>query len=258
MSERYQIAEANLAELAANPYPGRGIVQALNETGDEAQQVYWVMGRSDNSQNRILEREGDIVRTTPFDTSKVEDPSLIIYNAMDIVRDNFTCHVVSNGDQTDTITNGLSNEGKAFETSLRTREYEPDEPNYTPRISGIITPYKRPENPSTGLADTALSVIRKDPKSEAPMHAVYHSIMMPEDAGFGKCVHTYLGDGSPLPSFDQKPFEVPVGMRVDETAEMFWDSLDKDNRVALVVKGIRLATNETSYAIINKHKAPEV
>ncbi len=254
MANRLGEAQVNLAAIAENPYPGRGISQGLNLTGETALQAYWVMGRSENSQNRILEQEGDIVRTTAYDESKVEDPSLIIYNAMGIVRDTLTCHIVSNGDQTDTIIDGLTSTGQAFSTSLKSREYEPDKPNYTPRISGIITPLDRVSNPNAGLADTQLSVIRKSPSSDKPIHEHYQHGMTPDDAGFGRTVHTYLGDGSPLPSFNKAPFEVPLGESVDDTAESFWESLDADNRVAIVVKGIHLATNTLSYRIINAHE----
>lgn len=253
MAEAIGIAQANLEALAENPYPGRGIVQGLNEAGDTALQAYWVMGRSENSQNRILVQEDDIVRTEAFDESKVTDPSLIIYNAMDIVRDNFTRHVVSNGDQTDTITEGLA-QGKTFDAALKSREYEPDAPNYTPRISGVIVPYNADNRPDARVADTILSVIRKDPSSDEALRVYSYSILGTRDAGTGKCVHTYLRDGSPLPSFDQDPFEVPLGENVDDTAEALWTHLNEDNRVALVVKGIHLATNEASYRIINAHQ----
>lgn len=254
MSEAINQAQANLAALAENPYPGRGIVQGLNEAGDTALQVYWLMGRSENSRNRILVQEDDIVRTEAYDESKVTDPSLIIYNAMDIVRDARTCHVVSNGDQTDTITDGLRSKGQGFEAALKGRDYEPDNPNFTPRISGIVTPSTFTHNPDLGLAHANLSVIRKDPNSVESIRQNFPTILLPSDSGFGKAVHTYLGDGTPLPSFDKSPLEVPLGEGVEDTAEMYWGNLNVDNRVALVVKGIHLATNDTSYRIINAHE----
>lgn len=249
---RRVIAEENLDELAENPYPGRGIVQGLNWAGDMVLQAYWVMGRSENSRNRVLVVEDEIVRTEAYDPSKITDPSLIIYNAMRTFSDKHACHVVSNGDQTDTVITGFE-EGQSFATSLEDREYEPDKPNYTPRITGLVVPYRN-QSPG-GLAERGLSVIRKAPDSEEPIHEYYRDVMTVEDAGFGQCVHTYLGDGSPLPSFDRPPFTVQTGDDLIDTAEMYWDSLDKDNRVALVVKGIHLATGNTDYYVINAHES---
>lgn len=252
MSETATKAQDNLEELAENPYPGRGIVLGLSAGGDMALQTYWVMGRSENSRNRILVEEADVVRTDAFDPSKVTDPSLIIYNAMRVVRDTYAAHIVSNGDQTDTIAEGFEH-GKAFATSLESREYEPDAPNYTPRISGLIVPYH--EQSRGDLAEYGISVIRKkSADSDESEHSYYRGSLSKAEKGLGRCVHTYLGDGSPLPAFDRDPFTVPMGEGVDDTAETFWSHLDEDNRVALVVKGIHLATGGTDYRIINAHQ----
>lgn len=257
MPETLENVHANLAELAENPYPGRGIALGLNALGDTALQVYWVMGRSENSRNRVLVEEDDVVRTAAHDESKVEDPRLIIYNAMRtyLEEDTLACHIVTNGDQTDTIIDGLA-AGKAFETSLLSEEYEPDAPNFTPRISGIVVPYAAKSQSPDGLAERGLSVIRKESAgSDKPVRKYYRDILTAEHSGTGKCVHTYLGDSDPLPAFDRKPFVVPVGEGINDTAEMYWDNLDADNRVALVVKGIHLATGLTDYRIINAHES---
>lgn len=248
---RWILAEEKLDELAENPYPGRGLLQGLNRMGDTALQAYWVMGRSENSRSRILVNEDDVVRTEAWDDSMVTDPSLIIYDAMRTLRDTHDVHIVSNGDQTNTIFGSLMN-GQNFAVALKEREYEPDAPNYTPRISGIIVPYLRP---SAGqLAERGFSVIRRDKQSGRPIHGYFRNVLEKSDRGFGQCVHTYTGDGDPLPAFDGEPFEVPMGFGVDDTAEVFWDALNTDNRVALVVKGIHLATRSTEYRIINAHE----
>ena len=246
------VADEFLDELGENPYPGRGLVQGLNRRGDMLLQAYWVMGRSDNSRNRVLAVEDDVVRTEPFDPAKVEDPSLIIYNAMRTFYDEHTCHVVSNGNQTDTVIEGFAS-GQSFATSLESRTYEPDAPNYTPRITGIIVPYNR-QSPE-GLAERGVSVIRKSSDGDEPLHEYFRDVVTAEDAGIGECVHTYLGDGDPLPSFNRGPFTVLTGEDLIDTAEMYWDKLDKDNRVALVVKGIHLATGNTDFYVVNAHES---
>ncbi|HVV26295.1 MAG TPA: IMP cyclohydrolase [Candidatus Saccharimonadales bacterium] len=249
---RWTLAEENLHELAENPYPGRGLVQGLNRTGDTALQAYWVMGRSENSRNRVLVEDDDVVRTEAWDDSRVTDPSLIIYNAMRCLSDAHDVHIASNGNQTDTIFDGLVS-GRSFATALEGREYEPDAPNYTPRISGIVVPYLQPT--AGQLAERGFSVIRRDEQSGRPIHGYFRNVLEKSDRGFGQCVHTYTGDGDPLPSFDGEPFEVPMGFGVDDTAEKFWGALNTDNRVALVVKGVHLATRSTEYRIINAHEA---
>jgi IMP cyclohydrolase len=245
------VAEENLDELAANPYPGRGLAQGLNRNGDVALQVYWVMGRSENSRNRVLIEDDDVVKTEAWDSSKVTDPSLIIYNAMRVLRSTHDVHVASNGNQTDTIIDGMRR-GEDFAASLLGREYEPDEPNYTPRISGVVIPYRRPT--ATQIAERGFSVIRRDEKSGEPVHEYFRGMIEDDERGCGRCVHTYTGDGTPLPSFDGEPFAVPMGAGVQDTAETFWETLDADNRVALVVKGIHLATQSIEYRIINAHE----
>ena len=251
----------NRDALAANPYPGRGIVLGLSEDGDKAVQAYWVMGRSENSRNRILVRENGTVRTEAFDSSKVEDPSLIIYNAMRTAQFpswGADVHVVSNGDQTDTVRakiGGLSRPKgprgmfEDFVGALLTREFEPDAPNFTPRITGMIA-----------LADTdsiyGYSIICRNPVTEEPEYAFSRGRLDSIPAGAGICFHTYEEDGDPLPAFKGSPYAVPVGATAEETAESLWEELNPDNRVSLVVKTIGLAGREApqrNYGLTDVH-----
>jgi len=249
----------NLARLSENVYPGRGIVVGLNKAGDTAMQAYWVMGRSVGSRARLLVNELDeesddgsrVIRTAPYNLPEGTDTSLIIYNAMRKIR---TTHVVSNGDQTDTIVNFIR-EGSSFRKALKTREYEPDAPNYTPRISGYT---RFASDGSAYVTGYGLSVIHKGANTGQPRHLFFGDSMREDDKGVGSCVHTYWGDGDPLPSFDGTPYSVPLGETVEETAETYWQALNKDNRVALVVKGIRIATSEELYKIINVHEQTEL
>lgn len=247
-----ETAQSHLETLAENPYPGRGIVLGMNQAADMAVQVYWLMGRSEGSRNRILVEDNDTVRTELFDKSVDIDTSLIIYNAMRKHIPKGKYHIVSNGDQTDTVVKGI-HQWDTVEDSLSTRMYEPDAPNYTPRITG----YTFLHGSETKDADYGLSIIRKAEDSEEAIRDNYRGPLNEASAGLGFCVHTYLGDGDPLPSFDKAPYIVPVAETIDETAEMYWDHLDRDNRVALVVKGIKLATNEATYRIINAHQVAE-
>jgi IMP cyclohydrolase len=242
-----ELAKSNLQELAENPYPGRGIVQGVNPRGDEFQQAYWVMGRSENSRNRILVENDGIVRTEAHDPSKVIDPSLIIYNAM---RAHGDIHIASNGDQTDTVVDFLK-VGKTFDEAIITRTYEPDAPNYTPRITAFV------ELLQERSLKSGISIIRKSVTSaEVTVRDNYklntEGIMAKK--GIGDTIHTYLEDGDPLPSYNLPPYPVPLAETIEETAETLWSSLDKDNRVALVVKGIHLATGDVNFQIINAHE----
>ncbi len=229
-------AVKNFESLKQNSYPGRGIVLGLNKSGSLAVQIYWIMGRSENSRNRIFVRTGDIVKTEPFDTSKISDPSLIIYNALLVSINGI--HAVSNGDQTDTIINSLDNNG-TFEEAIKSRTYEPDAPNFTPRISGITTlqPFSN-----------TLSIIKRgvDGKSQFDFFEVEPT------QGIGFCIHTYKNDGDPLPSFEGEPHPVPIPETIDEIANTYWEVLNPENRVSLVVKTIDLATEKTDYKLINK------
>ena len=235
-------ANRHMQELAGNSYPGRGIVIGKSQDGESVLQVYWVMGRTENSRNRQLIEEAGTVKTIPYDISKLEDPSLIIYNAMRQFRRH---HVVANGDQTDTIMEHLQ-QGSTFKAALDTRTYEPDGPNFTPRISAMVTT-ETPEVPFS------ISVIRREAGSDQPVRQLYTGFLDKVLAhGTGLCVHTYLQDGNPLPSFNRNPYGVPLGKDSRDTAGMYWNSLDADNRVALAVKQIGIADGSVSFSIINR------
>ena len=237
-SDLEQLAISSMEKLRLNTYPGRGIVMGFNKQGDQAIQIYWVMGRSENSRNRILVQEGNVVKTKPFDASKVKDPTLIIYTAMKEVRGG---HLVSNGDQTDSIAQ-IIEKGGTFGEGLRERTYEPDAPNFTPRITGEYS--SESESPFF-----ILSIIRKDPFSDRPIHNL--QLYKPE-SGTGKCIHTYEGDGNPLPSFKLDPYLVTLEGSIDQIAQTFWDLLNAENRVALAVKGVDIRTGKVDSKIINQ------
>ena len=225
--------------LSGKPYPGRGIALGRSADGKRSVAVYFIMGRSVNSRNRIFEKTEDGIRTRAFDESKMTDPSLIIYHP---VRTLGRGLIVTNGDQTDTIRDFLER-GLPFDQALRTREFEPDGPNWTPRISGLLSPdgsYK-------------LSILKAaDPEGSA---CARYTFEYPGLAGQGRFISTYVGDGSPLPSFQGEPLAVSFG---DESARdlatMVWDSLNSDNKVSLFVRTVDLSTGETDTVIINKHQ----
>ncbi|NLW50428.1 MAG: inosine monophosphate cyclohydrolase [Candidatus Brocadiaceae bacterium] len=237
-----RIAQDNLKALSKNAYPGRGIVMGLTPDAARFVQVYWIMGRSENSRNRVFVRDGDVVRTAPYDASKVKDPSLIIYN---VARPLGRKHIVSNGDQTDTIFDTLRG-GGTFEEALFTRTFEPDAPNYTARISGL-----------TDLDDPQqaykLSVI-KAPGGN-PAHCTRQFFSYEGGiAGYGHCVTTYAGDGSPLPAFEGEPRLLPIGEEPAAVAETYWTALDGDNKISLLVKSIDRTTGRCELHIVNKHQ----
>lgn len=239
--DRATIAAANLQRLRENRYPGRGIILGLDAKEAHYLQVYWIMGRSENSRNRVFVREQESVRTAPLDATKVADASLIIYTALRTVG---AAHIVTNGDQTDTITEHLR-DGSSFEAALRTRRHEPDPPNFTPRISGLIDLSGAP--PRLVLSKITASPFG-DPDSA---HCFYE---YPEfAAGFGVCVHTYAADGNPLPPFSQDPYLVPLPGTLPDIASLYWSALDGDNRVALAAKSISRRSGETELCILNRH-----
>ena len=229
----------NLHKLRGNPYPGRGLVIGMDEKGQPIQ-VYWVMGRSANSRNRVfkLNARGDL-HTAPADPSKVEDSSLIIYRAM---AEQSGLFVVSNGDQTDTI---IKADGVlSFYQAMLRRQYEPDEPNFTPRISGIVC--------IRGHKHIAeLSVLRRSPFCSACDRNLYSFEALMN--GLGHCITTYTGDGNPLPSFQGEPFLLPLKGNCQEIAESIWEALDEDNRVSLAVKLI-LSSGDSHTHVINKYE----
>lgn len=251
--------EYNMQAIADNPYPGRGIVLGVSADGTQAVETYWVMGRSENSRNRVLKNDGGVIKTDAFDPSKVQDPSLIIYNALRTAGayspdSAIDAHIVSNGDQTDTVAQQIVKPASgddvydSFRRALFTREFEPDAPNYTPRITGMIT-LGATFGRSPGRYD--YSIINRAYNTGQAEHTFGSGSLDVIPNGGGLCFHTYEGDGNPLPSFDQSPFVIPVQVDAQETAEAFWDVLDADNRVALVTKTIDRDTGIVDYHIIN-------
>lgn len=241
-----QQAADNLEKLRQNPYPGRGIILGNNVDGDVVQ-VYWVMGRSENSRNRILIQEDDTVRTDLWDESKGGDKSLIVYNALKVANSN---HIVSNGNQTDTIAEKVIRRPlDGFSYALEERTYEPDDPNFTPRISG--TSYVVRTTDETGLSFVGLSrlsIIKRGDNGN-PIRNIF--FVQPHN-GFGECIHTYKADGNPLPSFEGRPYLVPLLGNAEEIADSYWDILNNENKVSLVVKTIDKKSRSNDFAIRNK------
>jgi len=227
--------------LKQNEYPGRGIVLGKSEDGSAAVAAYFIMGRSENSRNRIFAAEDEGIRTEAFDASKMKDPSLIIYAPVRVLGKNT---IVTNGDQTDTLYEGLS-KGLTFEQALRSRTFEPDEPNYTPRISGLL-------HVENGSCDYALSILKSDngnPESACRFTFAYDN---PQD-GVGRFIHTYLGNGNPLPSFAGEPVPVVIRGDIDVFTNRIWESLNADNKVSLFTRFIKIETGECETRIVNKN-----
>lgn len=229
-------------ELQGNAYPGRGIIIGKSADGTKAVTAYFIMGRSENSRNRVFVEDGEGIRTQAHDPSKLSDPSLIIYAPVRVL-DNKT--IVTNGDQTDTVYD-LMKEGKTFEQSLRTREFEPDGPNYTPRISGVMYV----ENGSFCYEMSILKSNNGNPDSCSRYTFSYDNPV----AGEGRFIHTYQCDGSPLPSFEGEPKLIAVGDDMDAFAQTLWSSLNEENKVSLFVRYIDIATGKYDTVIINKNK----
>lgn len=237
-----EIADGNIATLKSNVYPGRGIIIGLTPDETRFVQVYWIMGRSENSRNRIFVQEPNgFLRTEAADPAKLTDPSLIIYYP---VRHEGQAHIVTNGDQTDTIYEALQ-QGRTFEQALATRTFEPDPPNYTPRISGII------DLNDAGCA-YKLSILKSNENDQSMTKRFFFHYDAPL-AGFGHFISTYQGDGNPLPSFAGEPALMPLQNDIDANARFYWDLLDGDNRVSLLVKTIRRDNGKTDMRVINKH-----
>ena len=234
--------KANIATLLnTNAYPGRGIIIGRSRDGKSAVTAYFIMGRSVNSRNRVFVTEGEGIRTQAFDPSKLEDPSLIIYAPVRVLG-NTT--IVTNGDQTDTVYDGMK-EGKTFEESLRCRKYEPDGPNFTPRISGIM-------NIENGSYDYAMSILKSDNGDPDCCNRYTFTYDNPK-AGEGRFIHTYMQDGNPLPSFEGEPEWIDIEGDIDEFTSMLWDNLNEEHKVSLFVRFIDIATKETETRIINKN-----
>jgi hypothetical protein len=236
-------AERCVEALRRNPYPGRGLVVGRAADGRALIQVYWIMGRSDNSRNRILVRDGTGVRTAPFDPSRMRDPALVIYRAMGATADG-THHVVSNGDQTDTVLEALEG-GHTFEEALQRRTFEPDAPHYTPRIAAIA------RAADTGAYTLA---ILKAPGNDPELTARQFFTCSRPRPGAGHGLTTYAGDGDPLPPFEGEPMDLPIPDRpLPAVAAFFWDLLDQGNRVALAAKRVDLETGSSEVHIVNRH-----
>jgi hypothetical protein len=229
-------------ELKDNSYPGRGIVLGKTPDGKHAVAAYFIMGRSENSRNRVFVEDGQGIRTEAFDPSKLVDPSLIIYSPVKVLGNKT---IVTNGDQTDTVFN-LMNQQMTFEEALRTREFEPDAPNYTPRISGII------KLEYDGDFNYAMSILKSADGNPASCQRFTFSYKNPI-AGEGHFIHTYKGDGTPLPSFDGEPKRISIPNDIDSFADMLWNSLNEENKVSLFVRYISIADGETVTRIINKN-----
>ncbi len=229
-------------ELKQNSYPGRGIVLGKSEDGKSAVAAYFIMGRSVNSRNRVFVEDGQGIRTQAFDPTKLEDPHLIIYAPVRVLGNKT---IVTNGDQTDTIYD-LMNQQMTFEQALRTREFEDDAPNYTPRISGII-------KVEDGDFNYALSILKSadgDPSSCLRHTYTYTNAR----AGEGHFIHTYQGDGSPLPSYQGEPKQVEIPNDLEQFATDLWENLNEENKVSLFVRYINLETGDINSKIINKNQ----
>ena len=232
----------NLAEeLRGNAYPGRGIVIGRTPDGKKAVTAYFIMGRSENSRNRVFVEDGAGIRTQAFDPSKLTDPSLIIYAPVRVLGNKT---IVTNGDQTDTIYEGMDKQ-LTFEQSLRSREFEPDGPNYTPRISGIM-------HIENGRYNFAMSILKSDDGDPQSCNRYTYAYENPK-AGQGRFIHTYMHDGTPLPSFEGEPKVVAIFGEIDEFAKMVWENLNPDNKVSLFVRYIDIETGAYESRIINKN-----
>lgn len=227
--------------LSGNPYPGRGIVIGRSADGERAVCAYFIMGRSTNSRNRVFVEEGEGIRTQAFDPTKMEDPSLIIYAPVRVLGNKT---IITNGDQTDTIFEGMDKQ-LTFEQSLRSRTFEPDAPNYTPRISGIM-------HLAEGDFNYAMSILKSaggDPASCSRYTFTY----TPALAGQGHFISTYISDGDPLPSFEGEPHLVDIPDDINIFSDLLWNNLNEDNKVSLFVRYIDIASGDYETKIVNKN-----
>lgn len=229
-------------ELKNNSYPGRGIIIGCSGDGRKAVIAYFIMGRSVNSRNRVFVEEGQGIRTEAFDPSKLSDPSLIIYAPVRVLGNKT---IVTNGDQTDTIYE-LMDRQQTFEQALRTREFEPDAPNYTPRISGILHMGK-------GDYNYAMSILKSNHGNPDSCNRYTFAYNNPA-AGEGHFIHTYMSDGDPLPSFEGEPKLVAISGDIDSFTKLVWESLNEDNKVSLFTRFIDIQTGEYESRIVNKNR----
>ena len=254
----------DIAELLdGNTYPGRGIIIGKTADGKRAVAAYFIMGRSANSRNRIFTERDGAVYTEPFDASKVEDPSLIIYAAIREYENNLIVTngdpsliiyaaireyennlIVTNGDQTDTIYEGLE-KGLSFNKALESREFEPDAPNLTPRISGMLTF-------EDGDFTYQMSILKSiDPEGS---DCARYGFTYPSKAGLGHFIHTYVCDGNPIPTFQGEPERVAIDDDIDAFTDKLWNALDENNKISLYVRTIDLETGEEENRLVNKNK----
>ena len=229
-------------ELEGNAYPGRGIIIGKTPDGTKAVAAYFIMGRSENSRNRIFVAEGEGIRTQAYDEARLTDPSLIIYAPVKVLGNKT---IVTNGDQTDTIYQNMDRQ-MTFEQSLREREFEPDGPNYTPRISGIL-------HIGDGICNFAMSILKSNQGDPSSCNRFTFAYEHP-GAGEGRFIHTYMHDGNPLPSFEGEPKAVGITGTIDEFADMIWESLNEENKVSLFVRYIDIETGACESRIINKNQ----
>ena len=226
--------------LKNNDYPGRGLVIGCTDDKKYAVAAYFIMGRSENSRNRVFVAENENVTIYPFDESKVEDPSLIIYSPLKVYKNRL---IVTNGDQTDTVCDGLK-KGVSFSESLKTREFEPDCPNFTPRISGIL-------NFNNGYFDYEMSILKSSDSLGTACDRYLFSYSPVK--GTGHFISTYNCNGNPIPSFTGEPLRVGISGNISSFTENLWDSLNKDNKVSLLVRYIKLSDMSYETKIINKN-----
>lgn len=226
--------------IDGNPYVGRGIVIGKSSDGKKAATAYFIMGRSANSRNRVFTVKNGEVFTEPFDASKVEDPSLIIYAAIRKFENKL---IVTNGDQTDTVYDGIVT-GKSFSESLESREFEPDAPNFTPRISGMLT---------FGENDFKYEMSILKSLDENGSDCARYTFSYPSKAGLGHFIHTYVTDGNPIPTFQGEPERVPIPDSIDEFADEIWNYLDENNKISLYVRYTDLTDGSYEEKLINKN-----
>ena len=227
--------------IGGNPYPGRGIVLGKTPDGTKAAAAYFIMGRSENSRNRIFTERGGEIFTEPWDASKVEDPSLIIYAA---VRQYENHLIVTNGDQTDTVYDGLK-AGKTFSGALESRCFEPDGPNFTPRISGVI-------HFGEGDFTYQMSILKSaDAEGTACNRYTFDYAPLP---GVGHFIHTYVTDGNPIPTFQGEPERIRIDDGIDAFTDNLWNALNEANRISLYVRYVDLKTGAVESRIINKNR----
>ena len=216
-------------ELSETTYPGRGIVIGRSEDGTKAVSAYFIMGRSENSRNRVFVEDGEGIRTQAFDPSKLTDPSLIIYAPVRVLGNDT---IVTNGDQTDTIYDEMK-KGKTFEQALRLREFEPDGPNFTPRISGLI-------HIENGEFNYLMSILKSNMGDS-------------DSCNSGRFIHTYMNDGNPLPSYEGEPTPIEIKGNIDEFTAIIWKNLNADNKVSLFVRYIDIESGAVETRIVNKN-----